>query len=31
MFPLEGGSGVIQLGSNWTWTPPWVNTNVPIN
>ncbi|BBX65355.1 hypothetical protein MSAS_45290 [Mycobacterium saskatchewanense] len=31
MFPLEGGSGVIKLGNDWTWTPPWVNTNVPIN
>ncbi|ETB28637.1 hypothetical protein [Mycobacterium avium] len=31
MFPLEGGSGVIQLGPKWTWTPPWVNNNVPIN
>jgi hypothetical protein len=31
MYPLEGGSGVITLGPKWTWTPPWVNTNVPIN
>jgi hypothetical protein len=31
MYPLEAGSGVITLGPNWTWTPPWVNTNVPIN
>lgn len=31
MFPLEGGSGVIELGPKWTWTPPWVNNNVPIN
>lgn len=31
MYPLEGGSGVIELGPKWTWTPPWVNNNVPIN
>lgn len=31
MYPLEGGSGVTTLGPKWTWTPPWVNTNVPIN
>ncbi|HUH70679.1 MAG TPA: hypothetical protein VLZ05_18500 [Mycobacterium sp.] len=31
MFPLPGGSGVIELGPKWTWTPPWVNNNVPIN
>ena len=31
MYPLEGGSGVTLLGPNWTWTPPWVNNNVPIN
>jgi hypothetical protein len=31
MFPLKGGSGVTEIGPNWTWTPPWVNNNVPIN
>ena len=31
MYPLEGGSGVLLLGKDWTWTPPWVNKNVPIN
>lgn len=31
MFPLPGGSGVIELGPKWTRTPPWVNNNVPIN
>jgi hypothetical protein len=31
MYPLEGGSGVVKLGPKWTWTPPWVNNNVPIN
>jgi hypothetical protein len=31
MFPLAGGSGVIEIKPNWTWTPPWVNNNVPIN
>ncbi len=31
MFPLKGGSGVTEIGPNWTWTPPWVNSNVPIN
>lgn len=31
MYPLPGGSGVVELGPKWTWTPPWVNNNVPIN
>ena len=31
MFPLNGGSGVVELGPKWTWTPPWVNNYVPIN
>lgn len=31
MYPLAGGSGVVEMGPNWTWTPPWVNNNVPIN
>lgn len=31
MYPLAGGSGVVEIGPNWTWTPPWVNNNVPIN
>ncbi|MBU8827082.1 hypothetical protein [Mycolicibacterium goodii] len=31
MYPLPGGSGVVQLGKNWTVVPPWVNHNVPIN
>ncbi|MGO9151733.1 hypothetical protein [Mycobacterium sp.] len=31
MFPLKGGSGVVEIKPNWTWTPPWVNNNVPIN
>jgi hypothetical protein len=31
MYPLPGGSGVIELEKDWTWTPPWVNNNVPIN
>ena len=31
MYPREGGSGVVELGPNWTWTPPWVNNYVPIN
>ncbi|BCQ10574.1 hypothetical protein JMUB5695_04032 [Mycobacterium heckeshornense] len=31
MFPLKGGSGVIEIKPDWTWTPPWVNNNVPIN
>jgi hypothetical protein len=31
MYPLAGGSGVVELGPNWTSTPPWVNNNVPIN
>lgn len=31
MYPKEGGSGVVLLGPNWTWTPPWVNNYAPIN
>lgn len=31
MYPLAGGSGVVEIGPNWTWTPPWVNNYVPIN
>ena len=31
MFPLKGGSGVVEIKPDWTWTPPWVNNNVPIN
>jgi hypothetical protein len=31
MYPLPGGSGVVEVEPNWTLTPPWVNNNVPIN
>ena len=31
MYPLEGGDGVRLLGPNWTYAPPWVNNNAPIN
>lgn len=31
MYPLAGGSGVVEVGPGWTLTPPWVNNNVPIN
>lgn len=31
MYPKAGGSGVIEIGPNWTWTPPWVNNYAPIN
>jgi hypothetical protein len=31
MYPLPGGSGVVEVGPGWTLTPPWVNNNVPIN
>lgn len=31
MYPLPGGSGVVEVAPNWTLTPPWVNNNVPIN
>ena len=31
MYPLAGGSGVVELQPGWTLTPPWVNNNVPIN
>lgn len=31
MYPLAGGSGVVEVRPGWTLTPPWVNNNVPIN
>ena len=31
MYPIAGGSGVVEVGPGWTLTPPWVNNNVPIN
>jgi hypothetical protein len=31
MFPLPGGSGVVEVQQNWTLTPPWVNNYAPIN
>jgi hypothetical protein len=31
MFPLPGGSGVVEINPDWTLTPPWVNHNVPID
>jgi hypothetical protein len=31
MYPLPGGSGVVEVEPGWTLTPPWVNNNVPIN
>jgi hypothetical protein len=31
MFPVKGGSGAVEIAPDWTWTPPWVNNNVPIN
>jgi hypothetical protein len=31
MYPLPGGSGVVEVQPNWTLTPPWVNNNAPIN
>lgn len=31
MYPLPGGSGVVEVQRNWTLTPPWVNNYAPIN
>jgi hypothetical protein len=31
MFPLPGGSGVVEVQKGWTLTPPWVNGYAPIN
>ena len=31
MYPLPGGSGVVEVQENWTLTPPWVNNYAPIN
>ena len=31
MFPLPGGSGVVEVQKDWTLTPPWVNNYAPIN
>ena len=31
MYPLKGGSGVLEVEPDWTLCPLWVNKNVPIN
>ncbi|OBH04889.1 MULTISPECIES: hypothetical protein [unclassified Mycobacterium] len=31
MYPVAGGSGVVEVEPGWTLCPPWVNKNVPIN
>lgn len=31
MYPLPGGTDVVEVRPNWTLVPPWVNRNVPIN
>jgi len=31
MYPLKGGSAVVEVEPDWTLCPPWVNKNVPIN
>jgi hypothetical protein len=31
MYPLPGGSGVVEVQKGWTLTPPWVNNYAPIN
>lgn len=31
MYPVPGGSGVVEVAPDWTVTPPWVNYNAPIN
>ncbi len=31
MYPLAGGSGVVEVEKDWTLCPPWVNKNVPVN
>ncbi len=31
MYPLAGGSGVVEVQKGWTLTPPWINNYVPIN
>ena len=31
MYPLAGGSGVVEVRPDWTLTPPWVNNYAPIN
>ena len=30
MYPLAGGSALVEVRPGWTLTPPWVNNNVPI-
>lgn len=31
MYPLPGGSEVVEVTKNWTRRPPWVNNYAPIN
>jgi hypothetical protein len=31
MYPLAGGSEVVEVEPKWTLTPPWVNNHAPIN
>lgn len=31
MYPLPGGSGVVEVEPRWTLTPPWVNNYAPLN
>lgn len=31
MYPLAGGSGVVEVEPGWTVCPLWANKNVPIN
>src|SRR6478735_10417671 len=28
MYPLKGGSGLVEVEPDWTLCPPWVNKNV---
>lgn len=31
MYPLPGGTDVVEVKPGWTLVPPWINRNVPIN
>jgi hypothetical protein len=31
LFTAALARGVMEIKPGWTWTPPWVNNNVPIN
>ncbi len=31
MYPLRGGTDVVEIKPDWTWTPPWLNNYARLN